>query len=86
LQRGYIANITADPDQQNLLIGGTNLAVGNSGSPVIYNNEVVGLVVRISNQQAAASPETEGDTIGGFGFAYPLQVLEQQLKTWGISF
>jgi superkiller protein 3 len=85
-QRGYIANITPNSDQQNLVIGGTNLAVGNSGSPLIYDDKVVGLVVRISNQQAAASPETEGDTIGGFGFAYPLQVLEQQLKTWGISF
>jgi superkiller protein 3 len=86
LQRGYIANITADPDQQNLLIGGTNLAVGNSGSPVIYNNEVVGLVVRISNEQAAASPERQGDTIGGFGFAYPLDVLAQHLQNWGIPF
>jgi superkiller protein 3 len=86
LQRGYIANITAAQDQQNLLIGGTNLAVGNSGSPVIYNDEVVGLVVRISNEQAAASPETQGDTIGGFGFAYPLDVLAQHLQDWGIRF
>ncbi|TAN86150.1 MAG: tetratricopeptide repeat protein, partial [Phormidium sp. SL48-SHIP] len=86
LQRGYIANITAEPDQQNLQIGGTNLAVGNSGSPVIYNNEVVGLVVRISNEQAAASPERQGDTIGGFGFAYPLDVLAQHLQDWGIRF
>ncbi|OAB58810.1 hypothetical protein AY600_02790, partial [Phormidium willei BDU 130791] len=86
LQRGYIANITAEPDQQNLLIGGTNLAVGNSGSPVIYNNEVVGLVVRISNAQAAARSTTQGDTIGGFGFAYPLDVLAQHLQDWGIRF
>jgi hypothetical protein len=43
LQRGYIANITADPDQQNLLIG-------------------------------------------GFGFAYPLDVLAQHLQDWGIRF
>ncbi|QIZ71914.1 serine protease [Oxynema aestuarii] len=79
-QRGYIANITPNSDQQNLLIGGTNLAVGNSGSPLIYDDKVVGLVVRISNQQAAASSETEGDTIDGFSFAYPLQVLEQQVN------
>ncbi|MFP4319054.1 MAG: tetratricopeptide repeat protein, partial [Phormidium sp.] len=84
LQRGYIANVTPDPDQQNLQIGGTNLAVGNSGSPVIYNDEVVGLVVRISNEQAAASPETQGDTIGGFGFAYPLEIVQDQLQDWGI--
>ncbi|USR91129.1 tetratricopeptide repeat protein [Phormidium yuhuli AB48] len=86
LQRGYIANVTAAPDQQNLLIGGTNLAVGNSGSPIFHDNQVIGMVTTISNRQTAAGSGTEGDFIGGFGFAYPLDILQNQLQNWGISF
>lgn len=36
--RGYIAANTPEPNHQNLQIGGTNLAVGMGGSPILYNN------------------------------------------------
>ncbi len=85
LQRGYISAITAAPDQQNLQVAGMNLAVGVGGAPILYNQEVVGLLVTISNQQTVTGSGSQGDLIGGFGFAYPLEVIEQQLQDWGIT-
>ncbi|MGC9528848.1 MAG: S1 family peptidase, partial [Limnospira sp.] len=86
--RGYIASNTPNPDDNlNLQIGGTELAVGNSGGPVIYNNQVVGLVVNLNNEvQAAATGGDSGAAIGGFGFAYPIDIIRQQLQRWGINF
>ncbi|MGC9502746.1 trypsin-like peptidase domain-containing protein, partial [Baaleninema sp.] len=81
--RGYISSLATADDQQNLQIGGADLAVGNSGGPVLYEEEVVGLIVTI-NGQAAASPETAGDAIGGYGFAYPIETVLQQLQAWGV--
>ena len=86
LQRGYISAITAAPDQQNLQVAGMNLVVGVGGAPILYNQEVVGLLVTISNQQTVTGSGSQGDLMGGFGFAYPLEVIEQQLQNWGISF
>ncbi len=86
METGRVANIVADPTQQNLQIGGASLAVGNSGSPVIYNDEVVGLLVTIGDELGSAPPTGQGNSIGGFGFAYPLDVLAQHLQDWGIRF
>jgi superkiller protein 3 len=81
---GRVANIVADPTQQNLQIGGASLAAGNSGSPVIYNDEVVGLLVTIGDELGSAPPTGQGNSIGGFGFAYPLEIVQDQLHDWGI--
>jgi len=85
-QPGHISAITAAPDQQNLQLAVPNLAVGNSGSPIFYDNQVIGMVTSISNRQTATSSGTEGDFTGGFGFAYPLDILQNQLQDWGIRF
>ena len=84
MESGRVANIVADPRQQNLQIGGATLAVGNSGSPVIYNDEVVGLLVTIGDELGSSPPRGQGNSIGGFGFAYPLNILQNQLQAWGI--
>ena len=86
--RGYIAANTPERNQLNLQIGGTNLAVGNSGGAVIYDNQVVGLVTRISDELEAAvmAGGNTRESIGGFGFAYPVDVIRQQLQRWGLRF
>ena len=86
--RGYIAANTPERNQLNLQIGGTNLAVGNSGGAVIYDNQVVGLVTRISDELEAAAMAggNTRESIGGFGFAYPVDVIRQQLQRWGLRF
>jgi superkiller protein 3 len=85
-QPGHISAITAAQDQQNLQLAVPNLAVGNSGSPIFHENQVIGMVTSISNQQTVAGSGTEGDFTGGFGFAYPLDILQNQLQDWGIPF
>ena len=85
LQRGYIANVTAAPDQQNLQIAGANLAIRIGGAPILHNREVVGLLTSIGNQQIATGSGGPGDAMGEFGFAYPLEVLQDQLQDWGIT-
>ncbi|TAN81958.1 MAG: serine protease, partial [Phormidium sp. SL48-SHIP] len=85
-QPGHISAITAAQDQQNLQLAVPNLAVGNSGSPIFHDNQVIGMVTSISNRQTATSSGTEGDFTGGFGFAYPLDILQNQLQDWGIPF
>ncbi|WP_410246334.1 trypsin-like peptidase domain-containing protein, partial [Arthrospira sp. PCC 8006] len=86
--RGYIAANTPEANQLNLQIGGTNLAVGNSGGAVIYDNQVVGLVTKIADELEAAAMAggNTGASIGGFGFAYPVDVIRQQLQRWGLRF
>ncbi|AMW30938.1 hypothetical protein AP285_26420 [Limnospira platensis YZ] len=62
--------------------------MGNSGGAVIYDNQVVGLVTRISDELEAAvmAGGNTRESIGGFGFAYPVDVIRQQLQRWGLRF
>ena len=49
---------------------------GNSGSPVLVNNQMAGLVFK--------AYITEGDQKMGTGYAYPMPRIMKQLNKWGI--
>lgn len=67
-------------ESQRLQLSDVNLYPGNSGSPVLdRQNHVVGVVFRI------VSPDVEKGKIGtgGFVFAHPIELVKNQLRTWG---
>jgi tetratricopeptide (TPR) repeat protein len=70
------------------------VATGNSGGPVINETtkEVIGIMVRVADEDIATDPNTptpavpdEVFTTGGFGIAYPIDLVQQQLTKWGIN-
>jgi tetratricopeptide (TPR) repeat protein len=70
------------------------VATGNSGSPVINETtkEVIGIMVRVAGEDIATDPNIptplvpdEVFTTGGFGIAYPIDLVQQQLIKWGIN-
>ncbi|MBD2481227.1 tetratricopeptide repeat protein [Planktothrix sp. FACHB-1365] len=70
------------------------VATGNSGGPVINETtkEVIGIMVRVADEDIATDPNTatapppdEIFTTGGFGIAYPIDLVQQQLVKWGIN-
>ncbi|MGI2902119.1 tetratricopeptide repeat protein [Tolypothrix sp. VBCCA 56010] len=67
------------------------LAQGNSGGPVIDSqNQVVGLMVQISDpsqnfKEQASTNQPPISATGGFGFAYSMDIVVEQLRSWGIS-
>jgi tetratricopeptide (TPR) repeat protein/V8-like Glu-specific endopeptidase len=64
-------------DRQLLQIAQTTVAVGNSGAPVLNEqNRVVGILIQVSNSD---DPQTSG-----FAFAYSLKYIETWLKQWEI--
>ncbi len=68
---------------QRLQLSKFTLYEGHSGSPVLdRQNHVVGIVYAIS------TPDVEkGKTgTGGYGFAYPIDLVKNQLRTWGYEF
>ncbi|MFB2767753.1 tetratricopeptide repeat protein [Pelatocladus sp. BLCC-F211] len=65
---------------QRLQISKAALYIGHSGSPVLdKQNNVVGVVYNI------LSPGPEKGNIGtaGYGFAHPIELVKNQLRTWG---
>ncbi|MEH2010909.1 tetratricopeptide repeat protein [Nostoc sp.] len=87
---GEISNVLSQ--EKRLQIAAT-LAEGNSGGPVIdQENRVVGLMVEILNpnqqrQDATKTNLAEPRTAatGGFGFAYSMDLVIEQLHNWGIK-
>ncbi|MCF3606714.1 tetratricopeptide repeat protein [Planktothrix agardhii 1033] len=70
------------------------VATGNSGGPVINETtkEVIGIMVRVAGEDIATDPNIptplvpdEVFTTGGFGIAYPIDLVQQQLIKWGIN-
>ena len=70
------------------------VATGNSGGPVINETtkEVIGIMVRVAGEDIATDPNTPTPlvpdqvfTTGGFGIAYPIDLVHQQLIKWGIN-
>ena len=70
------------------------VATGNSGSPVINETtkEVIGIMVMVADENIATNPNIptpavpdEIFTTGGFGIAYPIDLVQQQLIKWGIN-
>ncbi|VXD23376.1 Tetratricopeptide TPR_2 repeat protein [Planktothrix serta PCC 8927] len=70
------------------------VATGNSGGPVINETtkEVIGIMVRVADEDIATDPNTPTPavpdqvfTTGGFGIAYPIDLVQQQLIKWGIN-
>ena len=58
-------------NSQELQISGTAIQAGNSGGPVINSeNQILGIVVEID---------------GGLAFAYPMPVIMEKLRAWGIK-
>ncbi|MGJ5634450.1 tetratricopeptide repeat protein [Nostoc sp. CALU 1950] len=77
--------------QRKYQIQGT-LAQGNSGGPVIdlQKQVVVGLMVEISDsnqnfKELASTNQPQIPATGGFGFAYSMDIVVEQLRSWGIS-
>ena len=78
----------------NKLTVSVSVATGNSGSPVINETtkEVIGIMVRVADEDIATDPNTptapppaEISSTGGFGIAYPIDLVQQQLIKWGIN-
>ena len=78
----------------NKLTISATFAPGTSGSPVINETtkEVIGIMVGIADQDIATDPNIptppvpdEVFTTGGFGIAYPIDLVQQQLIKWGIN-
>ncbi|MEM9538266.1 MAG: tetratricopeptide repeat protein [Cyanobacteria bacterium P01_E01_bin.42] len=82
--RGYIAATIPSPEGKDIQIAGADLAIGNSGSPVLYDRQVVAVVVEISNEASAATGQNTQVSTGGFGFAYPIRTVLEQLREWGV--
>jgi superkiller protein 3 len=70
------------------------VATGNSGGPVINETtkEVIGIMVMVADENIATNPNIptpavpdEIFTTGGFGIAYPIDLVQQQLIKWGIN-
>ncbi|MBD2605095.1 tetratricopeptide repeat protein [Scytonema hofmannii FACHB-248] len=68
------------------------LAQGNSGGPIIdlQKQVVVGLMVQISDpsqnfKEPASTNQPPISATGGFGFAYSMDIVVEQLRKWGIS-
>jgi superkiller protein 3 len=58
-------------DSQQLQISGTAIQAGNSGGPVINSeNQLVGIVVEVDR---------------GLAFAYPMPVIMEKLRAWGLK-
>ncbi|MGL4500834.1 MAG: S1 family peptidase, partial [Planktothrix sp.] len=86
---GEVTNYSA-----NKLTVGVSVATGNSGSPVINETtkEVIGIMVQVAGEDIATDPNTatapppaEISSTGGFGIAYPIDLVQQQLIKWGIN-
>jgi S1-C subfamily serine protease len=76
---GEISKITP----QRLQLSNFTLYDGHSGAPVLdRQNHVVGVVYGIS------TPDVERGKTGtsGYGFAYPIDLVKNQLRTWGYEF
>ena len=78
----------------NKLTVSVRVATGNSGSPVINETtkEVIGIMVMVADENIATNPNIptpavpdEIFTTGGFGIAYPIDLVQQQLIKWGIN-
>ncbi len=68
------------------------LAQGNSGGPVIdpQKQVVVGLMTQISDpsqnfKEPVSTNQPPISATGGFGFAYSMDIVVKQLRSWGIS-
>ncbi|MBD2387513.1 tetratricopeptide repeat protein, partial [Cylindrospermum sp. FACHB-282] len=86
---GEISNVLS---QENKLQITATLAQGNSGGPVIDKDkkQVIGLMVQISDprqqrEDAAKSTQSSPPATAGFGFAYPMDVVIEKLRTWGVT-
>jgi superkiller protein 3 len=86
---GEVTNYSA-----NKLTVSVSVATGNSGSPVINETtkEVIGIMVMVADENIATNPNTptppppaEISSTGGFGIAYPIDLVQQQLIKWGIN-
>lgn len=65
---------------QRLQISKAALYIGHSGSPVLdKQNNVVGVVYNI----LSPSPEQGKTGTAGYGFAHPIELVKNQLRTWG---
>jgi Tfp pilus assembly protein PilF/V8-like Glu-specific endopeptidase len=77
VETGEISNIA---DKQ-LQLSKFSLHPGNSGSPVLdRQNHVVGVVFRIANEPREGKTGT-----AGFGYAYPIELVKNQLRNWGYA-
>ena len=85
---GEVSNY--NPNEDKILIDAT-LAQGNSGGPVLdEKNRVIALMVQITNNadinlaQDNLPPLSSQPATSGFGFAYRIEVVMEQLHRWGI--
>lgn len=75
---GEISNI----ESETIQISTSSLSPGHSGSPVLNeDDQVVGVLTFIK----ALDPSVKTSTIGGFGEAYQIKFVKDQLRDWGIS-
>ncbi|NEU74175.1 tetratricopeptide repeat protein [Hassallia byssoidea VB512170] len=86
---GEVSNFLSQ--DQKLQIQAT-LAQGNSGGPVIdpQKQVVVGLMTQISDpsqnfKEPVSTNQPQISATGGFGFAYSMDIVVEQLRSWGIS-
>ncbi|MBW4569568.1 MAG: tetratricopeptide repeat protein [Tolypothrix carrinoi HA7290-LM1] len=86
---GEVSNFLSQ--DQKLQIQAT-VAEGNSGGPVIdlQKQVVVGLMVGLCDanqncQDTANRNQPQISATGGFGFAYSMDIVVEQLRSWGIS-
>lgn len=76
VETGRISNTR---DKKRLQLSGISIYHGNSGSPVLDGqNNVVGIVTTMNLEDNKGKEGT-----AGFGYAYRIELVKNQLRTWG---
>jgi tetratricopeptide (TPR) repeat protein len=76
VETGRISNTR---DKKRLQLSGITIYPGNSGSPVLDGqNNVVGIVTTMNLEDNKGKEGT-----AGFGYAYRIELVKNQLRTWG---